>query len=344
MKKLLAILVLCSSVWGQTLYIVQDMGETSALLEVTKKADENHDDYAIFARGTAEGLLKSHPKFVHIELDETIDRHWKRDALLSQKSVDAIVEKIHPDKVVSGVAFQYHGQLLQAFEKQGAKTYAYWDNINSDGSDSYFETAKKVAAAAQTLLAPSHTFSKNYPQSVVVGQPSLEMIPNPIPKPLVDIPIKHPLIVWVGGYGSDYNAALKQFLDEAGELKESMIILSYHPKFEGTVEKEMLAKHPQPNVFIYDAKILPSFNAIALSDVVVCHQSTVGLQAALGGKKVVYFTPKDQTYTNLLIENGITPQISSLKDLKTEADSSQDILDVLQVPRHAKERLYEILR
>lgn len=343
MKKIVTILALCSSVWGQTLYILQDAGETSALIDVIKKAEENHDDYAIFARGVAHLLVKSHPKLIHIDLDEKIDNTWKRDALLSQKSVDALVEKIHPDKVVSGVAFEYHGQLLQAFEKRGAKTYAYWDNVNTGGSDPYFVTAKKVAAAAQTLLVPSHSFSKTYPQAVVVGHPSLEMIPNPIPQPEVDIPIKHPLVVWVGGYGEDYNAALKQFLEEVDALKDKMVILVYHPKYEGKVEKEMLEKYHHPHVFIYDAQKLPSFNAIALADIVVCHQSTIGLQAALGGKQVIYFTPPGQTYTNLLIEKGIVPQISSLKEFKVEAVTPKDLFEVLQIPRGGIEKLYETL-
>ncbi|MGH2637890.1 MAG: hypothetical protein ACRDF4_01165, partial [Rhabdochlamydiaceae bacterium] len=258
--------------------------------------------------------------------------------------VDIILEKIHPDKVISGVAFQFHGQLLQAFEKQGAQTYAYWDNINADGSDPYFETAKKVAASAQTLLAPSFSFLKSYPNAQVVGQPALEMIPNPLPQPSIDLPIQHPLIVWVGGYGEEYNVALKAFLAEIDEVKSGMIILSYHPKYEGMVEREMLAKNPHSNVLIYDAKKLPSLDAIALADIVICHQSTVGLQAALGGKKVFYYTPKTQHYSNLLIEHQITPQISSVKELKKEAKSSKDILDMLQVPRNGTDRLYEILR
>ena len=312
-------------------------------MEVMKKADENRDDYLIFAEGVARTLLGDHPKLISLELEEKIDRSWKRDALLSDASVKKILASTKADKVVTGVHFHFYGQLLQAFEAQGAQTYAFWDNINTDGSDPYFQSAKYVADHARTLLVPSYSFLRKYPNAQVVGQPALEMIPNPMPVPPTDLPLTHPLIVWVGGYGVEYNVALKTFLSELDVLQHAMVILTYHPKYEGVVEKEMLQEFPHPNVIIYDSKQLPSFHAIAHADLVICHQSTAGLQAALGGKQVVYFTPPGQKYSNLLIESGIAPQISSLQELKMEEKSSQDILDVLQVPRNGTARIYSLL-
>ncbi len=354
MKKLFALLALCSSIWGasvqcDTLYILQDAGETIALKFVLEQAEKNQDDYRIFANGTAAALLDFDFKsrMLPINLEEKLDRDWKRSAALSEKSVQTVLDHVHAKKVVSGVAFEFQGQLLTAFEKQGAKSYAYWDNININGTDAYFETAKKVAACAQTLLAPSHAFLKVYPEAQIVGQPVLEASASPLAALTTDLPLQHPLIVWIGGYGDDYNEALKAFLEGASVFKDAMIVLSYHPKYEGIVEKEMLEKYHPSNVVIYDAKKLSSAQAIAHSDFVICHQSTAGLQAALGGKKVFYFTPQGQSYTNLLIENKITPQVSTTLELneamKNSSATSKDILDVLQVPRHGTKRLYNTL-
>ncbi len=355
MKKLCVFLALCSSIWGaniqcecDTLYILQDAGETIALKHVLNQAEKNHDNYRIFANGVAAVLLdfyKFKSKMLPIELEEKLDRDWKRNAHLSEKSVQMILDHVQPKKVVSGVAFEFQGQLLQAFEKQGAKSFAYWDNINADGTDAYFETAKKVAACAQTLLVPSDAFLKIYPEAKSVGQPVLEDSANPLfPLPTY-LPLHHPLIVWIGGYGADYNEALKVFLEGAGAFKDAMIILSCHPKYEGIIEKEMLEKNPSSNVVIYEAFQL--FQAIGHADFVICHQSTAGFQAAVGGKKVFYFTPKGQHYTNLLIENQITPQVATVLELKeameNSSGSSKDILDVLQIPRHGTERLYNLL-
>ncbi len=343
MKTLFLFLSLTLTAWGHTLYLLFEVGETIPLMEVMKKADENGDDYVIFADGVARTLLGDHPKLISLELEEKIDRSWKRDALLSKVSIEKILAATEADKVVTGVHFHFYGQLLQAFEAQGAQTYAFWDNINTDGSDPYFQSAKYVADHVQTLLVPSYSFLKKYPSAEVVGQPALEMIPNPMPIPPTDLPLTHPLIVWAGGYGEEYNVALRKFLNEIEILPNAMVILTYHPKYEGVVEKEMLREFPYPNVFIYDTKQLPSFHAIAHADLVICHQSTAGLQAALGGKHVVYFTPPGQKYTNLLIESGIAPQLTSLKELKMEETSSQDILDVLQVPRNGTDRIYSHL-
>ncbi len=354
MKRLFALLALCTSLWGasiqcDTLYILQDAGETTALKFVLEQAEKNHDDYRIFANGMASSLLD--PEFksrmLLINFEEKLDRDWKRSGTLSEKSVQTILDHVHPKKVVSGVAFEFQGQLLKAFESQGAKSYAYWDNINLQGTDAYFETAKKVAACAQTLLAPSHAFINVYPKAQVAGQPMLEASTTPLAARPTDLPLQHPLIVWIGGYGEDYNEALRIFLEGASVFKDSMIILSYHPKYDGVVEKQMLEKYHPSNVVIYDSRKLSSFQAILHADFVICHQSTAGLQAALGGKKVFYFTPQGQSYTNLLIENQITPQVSTTLELydamKKPSPTSKDILDVLQVPRNGTARLYTIL-
>ncbi len=355
MKKLLSLLLLCSAAYGMkcdTLYILHDAGETMALEDVLNKAEANHDDYRIFARGVADRFVRTNPalkaKMITVDLDENIEFDWKRDALLSDKSISAILEQVEPTKVISGVAFEYQGQLLEAFEKQGAHTYAFWDNINASGTDSYFSTAKKVAAVAQTLLVPSESFLKIYPKAHVVGNPALEKVPNPLPVRPTDLPLEHPLIVWVGGYGDDYNAALKTFIEGADTLDGFMIVLCYHPKYGGVVEKEMILQNPRSNVFIFDANKFSSFEALAQADYVVCHQSTAGLQAVLGGKKVLYLTPKGQSYTNALIEQNVTPQVATIEELKTKlqdsSDSSVDILELLQVPKNSLDRLYTILK
>lgn len=354
MKKLLSLLLLCSAVYGvkcETLYILHDAGETMALEDVLNKAEANHNDYCVFAQGIANRFVQANPalktKMITVDLDEKVEFDWKRDALLSDKSITAILEKVEPLKVVSGVGFEYQGQLLKAFEKRGAHTYAFWDNINTSGTDSYFSTAKKVAAVAQTLLMPSDSFLKTYPHALVVGNPALEKVPNPLPARPTNLPLRHPLIVWVGGYGDDYNAALKAFIEGANTLSPYMIVLCYHPKYGGVVERELLEHNPRSNVFIFDSNKLPSFEAIAHADYVVCHQSTAGLQAALGGKKVFYLTPEGQCYTNALIEQNVTPQVSTIAELKERIEnslgSSVDILELLQVPKNGVDRLYQIL-
>lgn len=364
MKKIVVILAFCSTVLGipcDTLYILQDAGETTALLGVIQKAEKNHDSYAILSGGTSATFLQRHPELISkvtffdsLKVEEKIDRDWNRGNLLSQKSVDLILDQFQPCKVVSGVAFEFHGQLLKAFEVQGAHTYAFWDNINSDGSDPYFKTAQKVASCAQTLLAPSYSFLKTYPNAQIVGQPTLESVPHRLPvRPRLasNLPAPfqhHPLLIWIGGYGDAYNEALSQFLQGADQLANMHILLTYHPKYNGKIEKEMLEKYPNPHITLMDpAWRLDSMEAIALSDVVICHQSTMGLQAALGGKRVIYFTPLQQTYMNLLIQNQVAVQVSSIEELKNRLDQPQEIpsnvLEILQIPNGSIKRIYQIL-
>jgi hypothetical protein len=211
--------------------------------------------------------------------------------------------------VVTGVAFELQGQLLEAFKARKSKTFAYWDNINFEGTDPYFQAAQKVAKTPDHLLVPSKSFKNIYPEAKVVGQPSYELwkqqlsgIQTSAVSAKLPFSLKSPVIVFIGGYGHDYDEALRQFLSFARDLKGYTILMTYHPKMEGKVEKEELKKHPLPHVHLIEPSWhISTIEAIAIADHVICHQSTVGINAAVSGKDVIYLIPSNQTYTNPLI-------------------------------------------
>lgn len=165
-----------------TVFILQDAGETNALLPVLEKYAQNNDNFLILTAGQATETLSQKISlknktlsFDQLGISETIDKTWKRDEKISDESVKKITDEIEAKKVVSGVAFELHGQLLDAFKARKSRTFAYWDNINLEGTDPYFQTAQIVAKSPDHLLVPSTAFKNAFPQADVVGHPSYEL-------------------------------------------------------------------------------------------------------------------------------------------------------------------------
>ncbi|MBS0648826.1 MAG: hypothetical protein JSS10_06355 [Verrucomicrobia bacterium] len=364
MKKYLTLIFLFLAIQGwakqsyDTLFILQDAGETNALLPVIEKCAQNNENFLILTGGQATETLSSKMalkdktlSFAQLGISEQIDKSWKRDDKISDASLKKIETEIEPKQVISGVAFELHGQLLEAFKTSKSITFAYWDNINYEGTDPYFKTAQKVAKVADHLLVPSKAFQNAYPQSEVVGQPSYELWkkqlsgiqPSSVAAKL-PFAIKSPSIVFIGGYGHDYDEALRLFLNMARELKGYTILMTYHPKLEGKVEKEELKKYELPYVHLLESKLITTMEAIAIADHVICHLSTVGIQAAIAGKDVIYLLPPGQTYTNLLIERGGAQVVSTLPELMTsltnKRSADKDPFMTLKVPQGSVDLIY----
>lgn len=365
MKKYVTLIFLLLVIQGwakqtcDTLFILQDAGETNALLPVIEKCAQNNENFLILTGGQATETLSNKMalkdktlSFAQLGVSEQIDKSWKRDDKISDVSLKKIETELEPKQVVSGVAFELHGQLLEIYKASKSKTFAYWDNINYEGTDPYFKAAQKVAKVADQLLVPSKAFQNAYPQSEVVGQPSYELWkkqlsgirPSSVTAKL-PFSAKSPSIVFIGGYGHDYDEALRLFLSMASKLKGYTILITYHPKMEGKVEREELKKYDLPHVHLLESSWhVSTMEAIAIADHVICHQSTVGIQAAIAGKDVTYLLPPGQTYTNLLIERGGAQVVSTLPELMssltTTRSANKDPFMTLKVPQGSVDLIY----
>jgi hypothetical protein len=367
MKRFLTLIfILLGAVQGwakqtcDTVFILQDAGETNALLPVIEKYAQNNENFLILTAGQATDTLSQKINlknktlsFDQLGISEKIDKSWKRDEKISEESLKKITDEIEAKKVVAGVAFELQGQLLEAYKARKSQTFAYWDNPSYEGTDPYFQTAQKVAKTPDLLLVPSKAFKNAYPQAEVVGQPSYELWkqqlsgiqPSTVTAKL-PFSLKSPVIVFLGGTGSEYDEAFKQFLSYAGDLKGYTVLIAPHPRLGGKVEKKELEKRTFSHVhLIEESWNISSMEAIAIADHVICHKSTTGINAAVAGRAVIYFIPSNQVYTNLLIEQGGAPVVSSLDELtaslRTKQSFGKDPFKILKVPQGSVDLIYD---
>lgn len=272
------------------LFHLHDAGETNALVPVIQKLDV---DYLVVTSGISANLLESLPK--------------EKLRPFTQYS------QIEPKLVITGIASELQGEVLDFFNSRGVATWAYWDNFNPNGESAYFKIAHSVAPRAEILLLPCETLRSAFPNRPVrvVGHPTLD----------VDLPSK--VILWIGGYGADYDEAYALFQSGMKQVENALVIVQHHPK-TGVKNAFKLAE------------------ALKLVDIVVCHQSTVSFQALAAGKRVLHVIPEGQEFNSLPLQKGLAKKVSCVEDfaealqeaMQTDVDG---FFELMGIPENSTE-------
>lgn len=330
------------------LFFLVDAGETYALLPVIEKMQAYDKDYVVLVEGTARQIIKESqiPPTKVISFEEfgiEVPHTFPREHQLKTKEVEKISSRIQALLMVSGVASEMQGQLIDAYSKKNVLTVAYWDNFNATGEDSYFKMGHKVARKASTLFLPSKRVAQDksfnpIPESkrMVVGQPSIEswrLVKTYKKDNLYKVlksnkEQKH--LTYVGGYGTAYEEGFKLFLKSVGDRAYSSyrLMISPHPKTDGRFEKQLVKASQSllPETTVLSGE-LTTKEAVAISDVVICHRSSVGLQAASIGKPVIYVVPQTEDFKDMLVDTGVA------KCVHTPESFKQAINQVLTKPQ-----------
>ncbi len=343
------------------LFYLQDAGETYALLPVIRELQERGADIQILAAGVAEeAVVKSGvPRsqvltFQDLGVEAIVDRNWGRGEKISENDLAKVIDQVFPTEVVTGVAFEAQGQILEAFRKLGVPTFAFWDNFNFAGENLYFQTAHSVEEKAETLLLPSIALEnafENRASKRVVGQPTLEtwasemaLVNTAELREKLGIDADQKVALFIGGYGEDYEEAFRLFIDGASQAEDFLFLIQPHPKMRGIFERGfVLPKHLR----LLDGEAT-TIESAAISDLVICHQSTVAFQALAAQKPVIHVIPPTQYFNSIPLQQGIALKVSRAEDLtpailKATNTPSGDFYQLLGVPKNSTELFCEII-
>jgi len=137
-------------------------------------------------------------------------------------------------------------------------------------------------------------------------------------------------------------------------LKDYQIVIARHPKMtkgfeEGEIKKarDKKSKIALPNILVIQRDDISTIDAVAISDLVVCHQSTAGFLAIAAQKNVIFLVPENQKFSNLAIDNKLAMKtvntkefISAMQDQKLE---KKDFFETLKIPKNAKDNMISII-
>ena len=307
MRKFIALLFMSvSSLWGTDfLFVLHDYGEINALSDVIKQMDAS---VAICLKSGA----RIDPELEPLVLDLPTEKLGRSD-LLSEESLEQIVN-VQPKVVVTGVSYAYFGQILDALD--GAQRLCYWDNFSPDGDGDYFATAKEVASHAETVIVPDEAFVHRVAHAVVMEHPSLDVWSEAQTlydaeqvKGIVGVEEGKPFVLILGGYGVACDAAtslLESGLKEMGD--EIDVWMLPHPKVGESGPFKCISRELG----------FSTAQLVAAADVVLTHQSTAGVLAAMMGKRVGFFVPENPRFSNLVTELGIANRYSGSAPLRID--------------------------
>lgn len=342
----------------EILFLAQDAGETNAFIPLMRLLEEKEVPFDALVGGVAEEIILKEPSLKGHAISFAaygvqVDKNWPRDKKAEAAVIARIQEAFSPRVVLSGVAFDLQGQIMEALQNKGVECLAYWDNFTDEGDNPYFKTARRVQAYASTLLLPSEALYRvpffQTRERTVVGHPALDLwrclVPSEELKQTLSLSKK--VISYVGGYGKDYEEGFSLFVQslKKGHFEDFQILVLPHPKTDGSFEKKMIQEKSLPS----DIRILTGYSTpsiAALSDLILCHQSTVGVQALAIPKPVLFLIPESQKYQNPLLEKGLVKRLGEKDDLEKEvrqALSGQvvDIYKAMGIPENGVQHLYE---
>lgn len=351
-------------------FFLYDAGETKVLEPVIEELKRAQKTYKIIAVGTASLLLKESPQKIDlnaacgVEASITAEA-WKRDQTLSDKDLEKLKSCADASVLVTGYNSALQTQLVSSFKGSNTETVMFYDSFNppqickdSDRSSCFAENA---ALAADVVLTSTYglrdAFQRITPaRCLVLGNPTLESWQKDMETvdreklyASLNISAEKPLILYMGGYGEDYESSFALFLDSVKNLTPYQVVIALHPKMDGAFE-EKLVREKNLSFVTIAPKTIPTSNLAALAALVVTQRSTTGVQARFAGIPVIYLDTHPEKYTNFLISAKQVAQFSSPEDFIDELAvieqrnrSAQSLNQQMGVPLGAAQKIAQFL-
>lgn len=333
-------------------FVLYDAGETNALIPVLKKFETEGMNFKVLVMGTAETIIKPEmfPEQRLILRDFDVltivdNTKWQREQKLDSQEVLKICSQITSRTIIVGTASRVQRQVLKHFD---GKKIAFCDNFDYDVSNESYRTVKKTQGKAQIVLCPSKNLvrllisecsvfdqSRKYK---IAGKPSLDqwakeletVDKSAVLEKLGFDSSQGPVVTFVGGYGQGYDTINPFFNEAAAFLRENgyQVLIQPHPKVAPQAVK--------------------TTEALAISEYVIGFNSSVVYDAAVVGKKGIYFYPDSLTFDHFAIREGYLPKVNSnvqlLETIKaSRSQSAIDLYEVEQIPHNSAERIAKIL-
>ena len=347
-----------------------DMGDTVPLKSVIKQFDQQNISYRIVAIGKASEEFKDHSNRVRLDnLSEDELKTWPRPQPFNEENLTQLQKEYQPKLVMVGMASAAQAQLANAFKSKGSCAIAFYDNFDPITSKEYVQPFLENVEKIDAYLIPAQATLESFQQHPktkaskleVVGQPVLESWDDIFAKTdraalrqTLEVSEKDKVVLFVGGYDDTYCEHFTHFVDGAKNFlgrTDIKFFVTYHPKTEGELEKNIIQEKGVNNIKVIEKTGAPSTTEIAtLANVIVCHKSSVGMQALYKGIPVIYLVKKGD-YTNFALDQGLAQQAESaqqfcgvLDQLLSTANQNRADVTKLGIPEKATQTIVNLVK
>lgn len=299
-------------------------------------------------------------------LDE-VDKNWKRDALLSKESLEALKSRLIVNKKVwTGVSCQLFSQILSLYQQEPhLDTACLRDNPSPVGDSDYFIVADQVQQVAKKVLVPSSIALEYLSKKEVsiVGHAPMEEWVNESLKvdytslcQRLGLDSNRFIIAYSGSYGDQYKECFRRFLSIIPSESHVQVLIAPHPKYRGATEKELCSAHDWKNVTFriignWEEETQNKANtmeAVSIADLVVTSDptSTIVFQANGISKRVGlvnHFSPTD--VETFIASKRLIERLNNAEELQSGyTEPSFNTIDpfvMMGIPREGARHLWE---
>ncbi|WP_257263360.1 hypothetical protein [Endozoicomonas sp. ONNA2] len=311
------------------LFVAYDQGESNAFLRIQERLKNSNIPYRILAMGRAAEVFKNDPALIPMDkLTHNEALYENRDHLLSQKLVYNLAENISAKIVYTGMASRAQAQIANIWERRGARVIAFYDNFEAVNSINYVQPFLEELKYLDEFHVPSKTTARSFEsiaaslkaKVIVTGQPALEDWDKVyeqtdvfLLRDTLNIEPQQPVVLFAGDYTSSYSQAFQTFIAATRMLPNVLFLVSYHPKFDGSLERRIIEAQSDGNVHLLEHGTYSTASLSTIASAVIVHKSSVAQQAIYRGKQVIYVA--DENYQNLMLTEKLAIRASNPEPL-----------------------------
>ena len=328
---------------ADVLFVLYDMGDLAPMKRVMHNLELQNISYKILAFGKAQEIFKYDTHTLSLNLPECKE---DREKHLDTTQLQKIEAAISPKAVIAGMASAVQAQVLNLFKTRHVYTIGFYDNFDSIEGKEYVQAFLKTIIPIDEYFLPisstQYGFQKNEKTKLaklsVLGQPALENWEDVFTKTdrnalrkRLNLSEKDNVVLFVGGTDNTYATYFQLFAKSMTSLKiPAKILVTYHPKTDGELEKSILKKEGVSHITVVDGQGPTTAEIATLAKIVICHKSSVGIQALYMGVPVIYVVKKGEL-TNFAIQQGFAYEAEDANSLLATMEK------ILQSPPSKKE-------
>ncbi|WP_067584846.1 hypothetical protein [Endozoicomonas ascidiicola] len=329
------------------LFVAYDESEARAFLQIQEQLKRAGVSYRVVAMGKAVQFFRNDPALIDegrlIHNDGISDN---RNHRVNHKLVYNVLDRINVRILYTGMSSRAQAQFANVAQLEGAKIIAFYNGLNTFDQALQVKPFLDEIRYADEVHVPSKTIGSSFKDFArskgatvkITGLPVLEAdmkmhkdIDTRQLRKTLKIKARQKVVLFHGGYHKHYPAALKTFLHTTRMMPETLFLVTFDPRLNGTLEESLINAIAGENVHLLHDGNYPDAALRSISSTVIVNSVKDAITASFHGKPVILMNisgmevSDQQVAMQAASPDELAKWLSSKRSSKRTATPTQDI-------------------
>lgn len=311
-------------------FVASTADEALTFQAISKELAQRDIPHNIIAIGIANAVLHKNPRSFSLRTGCHVRAplhkgSWPATQRLPEGDLMRVSTCLSPRVVVLGTHSRVQAQLVALFRKKNAQIIAFNDDFEPFSHQSI---ASSILPYAHHILlahgAHKQSFTHVFPKAsfLVTGNPKYEMWLSGDPSDVLSvrravIPAQFTnktVMLYIQDKRSTPDDSLEELIAYVKQHPNIVGVFAPPPGESGAREKALIQMYDARN-FVFLPQHVSLKNMARAADIILCHRTHTGIQAALAGLNVAYFDTQPNVYQNPLLKAGLIPLLKDTRAL-----------------------------